>query len=459
MFKPVLTISSIFMLGVSGYAYAAYTSGSIQPVYSSCSNAGYRASAGNYCGYSTKSIYTGTSGGACLSSSMTTCYSGGTAAYSSCPSGYRSSNSGYCGSTTTSFYKPAASCSSQITCYSGGSTCTSSCPSGYGYTSVASGKCYTGSTTHKYCSTCASRTCYAVANVCSSSSYPYSSISNATMSGACTGYRSTSGGACSGSSATYYSGYSCNSGYCGTNCGTSCTSSCPSGYGYTSYTSSQCYTGSKSHTYCSTCGSRTCYSGVQSAYSSCTAAGYKSSKTGYCGTTQVSIKGNPGGTCSTLTCYSGGYKKCSGLYTSSNIPSNATLSGTSCYGYNLATTDGSCAGTLATWYTSFTCPSGYCKVGSTCKKTYSSCKAAGYLDTCASNCTATKVTVYNSSCSTLACVSCTNCTTTGTGCSSCCTSSKPYCYNNTCWSTCPTSSTGLLCPTCAIAGDELLPIT
>ena len=430
MFKPALTVLGVLVLGFSSVADAAYTSGSVAKV---CPSGSYP--------YST--ISNATMSGACT--------------------GYRSTSEGACSGSSATYYS--------------GFTCKTN-------------YCKLGSA------------CY---NVCSSGSYPYSSISNATMSGACTGYRSTSGGSCSGSSATYYSGYSCKSGYCGSSCGTSCTSSCPSGYSYTSYSSSQCYTGSSSHTYCSTCASRPCYSGVKSAYSSCSAAGYGASRSSSkCGETTTSVQGGAGGKCTTLTCYTGGSNaksscaaagydssrssskcgqttvtvklgagtatctdttcytggstKCSGLYSSSNKPANSTLSGTSCTGYNLWAVDGfGCAGSKDTYYTSFTCNSGYCKSGSSCVKSYSSCKAAGYLDSCASNCTATKVTVYNSSCSAITCYNCTNCTTlnpgTGTGCASCCTSAKPYCVNNKCSATCPYTN-GYQCIMCAVADKE-----
>ena len=219
------------------------------------------------------------------------------------------------------------------------------------------------------------KTCYSGGStVCSSSSYPYSSISNATMSGACTGYRSTAGGSCSGSSATYYSGFTCKSGYC--------------------KSGSACYN-----------------------------------------------------VCSTSS------------YPYSTI-SNATMSG-ACTGYT-GTSASTCSGSSATRYSGFTCNSGYCKVLDSCIKTYSSCKAAGYLDSCASNCTATKQKVYNSSCGLMDCYSCTNCTAIdpivkpGLGCSACCTGIKPYCYNNQCYSYCPAGGSQM-CPMCALRDEEFIP--
>ena len=301
------------------------------------------------------------------------------------------------------------------------------------------------------------------------------------MSGACTGYRSTAGGSCSGSSATYYSGFTCKSSYCksGSSC-LSCASSCSSGSD--TIASGKCYTGTSSYRNCSSCGSKTCYTGQKIAYASCSAAGYKSSKTGYCGTAQVSIKGNPGGSCTTLTCYSGGSKVCSATtYPYSSSIANATMSG-ACTGYT-GTSAGSCSGSSTTRYSGFTCKSGYCKVTGReltplaldvlepitvdrCVKSYSSCTAAGYKSSKVRGQTCTSVTVYNTSCSALTCYSCRASSSSSSsssssggsinGCALCCTSGKPYCYNNQCYSYCPAGG-NLQCPMCALRDDEFIP--
>ena len=88
--------------------------------------------------------------------------------------------------------------------------------------------------------------------------------------------------------------------------------------------------------------------------------------------------------------------------------SNATMSG-SCTGYT-GTSGGACSGSSATRYSGFTCNSGYTKSGSTCLKKLS------------------------------------------TGCSSCCTSLKPYCYNNTCYTTCLLTN-GTQCLMCATSPE------
>ena len=207
----------------------------LQTVNASCSAAGYRASAGNYCNYSTPKIYTGTAGGAC--GSQTTCYSGGTECTSSCPSGSVASVSNtQCYGSTTS-YTSCDSCSS-TTCYVGIETAQASC-SAAGYLDANTGcgassvQIFTGAGGR-----CSPKTCYTAGyTVCDSSSYPYQSnaVSNGKGSGtSCYGRRGTSGGSCTSSTTTtYYSSFTCNSGFCKKS--DACYKTCPeSSYPYTS---------------------------------------------------------------------------------------------------------------------------------------------------------------------------------------------------------------------------------
>ena len=65
-------------------------------------------------------------------------------------------------------------------------------------------------------------------------------------------------------------------------------------------------------------------------------------------------------------------------YTASNVPSNSTVSGTSCSGYRGAS-GGQCApNTNSTYHSDFKCNNNYVKVDGECKRAYSSCSAAGY---------------------------------------------------------------------------------
>ena len=93
----------------------------------------------------------------------------------------------------------------------------------------------------------------------------------------------------------------------------------------------------------------------------------------------------------------------------------------SCTGYR-GTSGGTCSGSSATYYSSFTCKSGYTKSGNTCKKNLD-------LDPIVKP---------------------------GTGCALCCTSGKPYCYNNQCYSYCPAGGSQM-CPMCALRDEEFIP--
>ena len=302
----------------------------LQTVNASCSAAGYRASAGNYCNYSTPKIYTGTAGGAC---------------------------------------------GSQTTCYSGGTECTSSCPSG-SVASVSNSQCYGGTTSYTSCTSCASTTCY-------------KSVQTVNASCSAAGYRASAGNYCNYSTPKIYTGTA--GGACGsqTTCysgGTECTSSCPSG-SVASVSNTQCYGSTTSYTSCDSCSSTTCYVGIETAQASCSAAGYLDANTG-CGASSVQIFTGAGGRCSPKTCYTAGYTVCdsSSYPYQSNAVSNGKGSGTSCYGRR-GTSGGSCtSSTTTTYYSSFTCNSGFCKKSDACYKT---CPESSYPYTSVSGATMT----------------------------------------------------------------------
>jgi len=406
----------------------------------------------------------GTVGGSCTTSSNATYYSG------------YSCNSGYCGTNCTT-------------------SCSSSCPTGYDYTSVASGKCYTGSKSYTNCSSCSSTNCYAIANVCNSTTYPYTEKSNATMSGACTGYRSTSGGACSGTSTTYYKSFTCDTNYClsGSDC-------------YRYYSSCSAYSSSLRATdgRCgstivdstvrnSSCGFHVCYS---RGYTVCSASTYPYTSStlpdnaaDVSGNSCTGRRGTVGGACTTssdatyyssFTC-SANYCKYSSAcytvcpvatytYTSSTLPDNSSGTG-SCTGRR-GTSGGTCTTTSnATYYSDFTCDTGYVKVGSKCEPTYTSCEDAGYwpdedgmccssadiyltdgttttcYDSCVNHCSSasypyTSSTLPNNSTGTGSCTGYRTCSSTSSGTYySGFTCKSGYCKSgSTCYKYCSTSS-------------------
>ena len=295
----------------------------LQTVHSSCANAGYRTSAGSTCNYSTVKIYTGTSNGAC-------------------------------GTPTT--------------CYHGGSSCSDSCTSGSA--TVGSGKGYTGTSNYINCSSCSSTTCYTTANWCDSATYKYTSApSNGTLSGSsCTGYGGTNGGACSGSSATRYTSFTCNSGYKKSSDGTSCVADC-------TYSSKSACESAYSKSTCTT-NSYGCYvpSGCKSSYyKSCTSP-----------LTKYATDSNGCGSCG---CDASVYKYYS--------PSSPMIGSDCCSGARVS--NGTAIGGGQNCK-DFTCKSGYKKSGDTCVSSCSytyTASEGGY----GAGCVRDGVTYYQNKCS------------------------------------------------------------
>ena len=256
-----------------------------------------------------------------------------------------------CGSTVNTAWK----CNSNY-CKSG-SACKAICSSTYKYSTAIANATMTGActgakgtsqgnctSTGTYYSgfTCNTNYCKSgdsCKNICSSTTYPLSSkVSNATMGSSCTGYRGTSGGSCSStSSATYYSGFTCNTNYCKS--GSGCKAICSSTYKYSTAIANATMTGA------------------------CTGA--KGTSKGSCTSTGTYYSGF---TCNTNYCKSG--DSCKKICSSTTYPlsskvANATM-GSSCTGYR-GTSKGSCStSSSATYYSSFTCKSGYTKSGNSC---------------------------------------------------------------------------------------------
>ena len=126
--------------------------------------------------------------------------------------------------------------------------------------------------------------------ICDTSSYPYTTSNqpaNSTLTGACTGYTGSSNSACSGSSGTRYSGFSCNDGYININ------GNCIKAYEDCSSADYE-YDSLPDGKYCETSAqitlldgtNTTCYSSCVSAYEDCSSAGYEydSNEDMYCET-------------------------------------------------------------------------------------------------------------------------------------------------------------------------------
>ncbi len=251
------------------------------------------------------------------------------------------------------------------------------------YKTTNSGYCGCSEVPNLYTSSGGKLTCYSGCNtLCLSGSYPYTAKSNATMSGACTGYRGTSASTCS-SQGTYYSGFTCNSGYCRS--GDVC-------YAWCNQSSYPYHSSSKPSN--STVSGNTCKGRWGTNQGNCSASSeitYYSDFTcnsGYC----------KSGTACYTVCSTSTYG-----YTTANQPANSTLTG-ACTGYT-GTSGSTCSGSSSTRYSGFTCNSGYVKVGNTCQKIYNSCTDANssYRTSAGNYCAYSTTTIYNSSGTAITC--------------------------------------------------------
>ncbi|MBQ8870085.1 MAG: hypothetical protein IJ019_01765 [Alphaproteobacteria bacterium] len=251
------------------------------------------------------------------------------------------------------------------------------------YTCFSPTNCKTG-----YCKS--GTACY---NVCDGSVYKYSQNNKpaniSSLTGSCTGYVGTSGGDCSGSQVTVYSGFNCSSGYCKTT--DECAKICdPDVYKYyigspdlpeyasTNESSEKC-TG-----YYSTSG-KDCAGSLTTKYSgfNCedgyqkNAAGTGCERACTYDSELACTSANPGSVCSDSSgCYepsgcTAGYCSLNGTckqlcnpslyqYTSNNTDPNL-LTGEHCEGYIDTVDGGTCSGESLKRYKDYSCPAGYKK--------------------------------------------------------------------------------------------------
>ncbi|MBQ7303638.1 MAG: hypothetical protein IJW75_01810 [Alphaproteobacteria bacterium] len=182
--------------------------------------------------------------------------------------------------------------------------------------------------------------------------------------------------------------------------------------GYFTYSSSDSYYYYNEVTIPGVSGNLTCYQNRSRYYSSCSAAdsSYQSSNSGYCGCSSIKIYISKTGT--QTTCYYNCKNVCtSSAYPYTSAPTNGYLDGNSCTGYT-GTSKSTCSGSSATRYDSIGCNSGYCLSGSTCynvcdtsaykytsapsNATLSGIYCTGYEGTSGGSCTGSSVKRYNS---------------------------------------------------------------
>ncbi len=406
------TIISVFLLCIASVnAYAQWTSGSCVSAYSSCTAAGYERedTEGYTCTTSAKVyIISGTE------AVETTCYKGCTELATDClAAGY------YTYSSTDSYYYyneiTIPGVSGNLTCYQNRSRYYSSCTAANSsYKDSKTNYCGCSAVTIYTSKTGATKTCYSGCKaVCLPGTYQYTSApTNGYLSGdSCTGPTGISGSTCNNLSVVAYTAIGCNSGYCLLNgaCYTVCDSST---YKYTSAPSHATLSGTYCTGYTGTSGGA-CSGSSLKRYTSFTC------NSGYC----MEIT-NAGSKLETKTCVAA----CdSSTYKYSQI-SNATMSNP-CTGYYNSGTK--CESTKSTKYSSFTCNSGYYKVGNSCLKSTSS--SGGGSD----NCTGGGKILVNGVCKTCQEAGyCWNCYAAGYTTNGGCINNSPCYGNNYCMTAC-----------------------